>query len=105
MGVTRHAKRRIRERCGVSRKEVSKVRRRAWEHGITHKDANGELKDWMSGLFRSHHNATDMRIYGDACYLFTKNGNTLITVITVPATLMTEVNKIKIETGRGKLPR
>ena len=80
--VTNHAKRRLKERLGTSKNSATKIAQRALKLGLHHKDAVGELKEYLSKLFLSHRNANNMRIYAEKVFLFCKN--VLITIIELP---------------------
>jgi len=47
--ITRHAKRRIKERCGIPPRRQAKEARRALEEGLSHEDASGALSRYLDG--------------------------------------------------------
>lgn len=93
MRVTEHAKGRMKERMGLPKKSLDKVAQKAIERGITHAQATGQLKKYMDGVFLSHNNASEMRIYNQKMFVFTSDF-TLITVFKVPTSLLPAVNKV-----------
>lgn len=93
MTVTKHGSHRIRERCGLNKKSVEKIARKALEDGLHHKDAVGNLKKFLSGLYLSKRNANNMRIYNQKIFMF--RNERLITVINLPSQFFSTVEKIK----------
>ncbi len=79
--VTNHAKRRMRERTGITSGKAISMSRRILDVGITHAEAKGELKKLMDGIYLAKLSANNMRYYAGDLYLF--NGGIMITVFTV----------------------
>ncbi len=99
MVVTKHAKARLKHRCGFSGKNYDKIALRALQDGITHSEVKGRLGRWVDGLYLSKKNANNIRLYGDKAYLF--HNNVLITVIQIPTHLIGELNYIREKTKKG----
>lgn len=91
--LTKHSISRLEQRCGVSKKNAPKVAKRAFRTGITHAETHGELHRFLDSIYLSQKKGTNMRIYGNAVYVF--KGDVLITVIRIPDNLLTEIKKIK----------
>lgn len=89
--LTKHSISRLQQRCGVSKKNAPKVAKRAFRTGITHAETHGELHKFLDSIYLSQKKGTNMRIYGNAVYVF--KGDILITVIRIPDNLLIEVNK------------
>ena len=87
--LTKHSISRLQQRCGVSKKNALKVARRAFRTGITHAETHGELHRFLDSIYLSQKKGTNMRIYGNAVYVF--KGDVLITVIRIPDNLLTEI--------------
>lgn len=87
--LTKHSISRLQQRCGVSKKNASKVAKRAFRTGITHAETHGELHRFLDSIYLSQKKGTNMRIYGNAVYVF--KGDVLITVIRIPDNLLTEI--------------
>lgn len=85
MEVTKHGSKRIRDRVGVNKRAVERVAKKAFEEGLTHAEAKGNLRRWMSMTFRRYVRGNQMRIYGEKLYIF--HNDRLITVIDVPSNL------------------
>ena len=82
MVITSHAKKRMKQRCGYNRKIAKKMAKKALEHGIPHKELDGNLCRWVNRLYLSQRKANNIRIYGKEAYLF--HHKTLLTVIPIP---------------------
>lgn len=82
VSVSRHAKDRIKERVGVPKKAALSVAQKAFDEGVDHSAARGQLKRWMTKLFMEYRSANNTRIYGNHVFLFA--GTHLITVLHLP---------------------
>lgn len=91
--LTRHSIARLEQRCGVSKKNAPKVAKRAFRTGITHAETHGNLHRFLDSLYLSQKKGTNMRIYGNAVFVFKED--VLITVINIPENLMKEVKETK----------
>lgn len=91
--LTRHSIARLEQRCGVSKKNAPKVAKRAFRTGITHAETHGNLHRFLDSLYLSQKKGTNMRIYGNAVFVFKED--VLITVINIPENLMKEIKETK----------
>lgn len=89
--LTKHSISRLMQRCGVSKKNAPKVARRAFRTGITHAETHGNLHRFLDSLYLSQKKGTNMRIYGNAVFIFRED--VLITVIRIPDNLLSEIKK------------
>lgn len=89
--LTKHSISRLEQRCGVTKKNAPKVAKRAFRTGVTHAETHGELHKFLDSIYLSQKKGTNMRIYGNAVYVF--KGDVLITVIRIPDNLLTEIKK------------
>ena len=89
--LTKHSITRLEQRCGVSKKNAPTVAKRAFKRGITHAETHGELHRFLDSIYLSQKKGTNMRIYGNAVYVF--KGDVLITVIRIPDNLLTEIKR------------
>lgn len=96
--LTKHSISRLEQRCGVSKKNAPKVAKRAFRTGITHAETHGNLHRFLDTLYLSQKKGTNMRIYGNAVYVFKED--VLITVINIPKNLMEDVKELKEERSR-----
>ncbi len=92
--LTKHSITRLEQRCGVSKRNASTVAKRAFRKGITHAETHGNLHRFLDSIYLSQKKGTNMRIYGNAVFVFKED--VLITVINIPSNLMEDVNKIKL---------
>ena len=90
MKVTKHANKRIRERCGVGKKSCDRMAEIALAQGLSAKEANGQLKRYMDALYFYNKSADNIRIYGGKAWIFNKEN--LITVLNVPSNLINQAN-------------
>lgn len=89
MLVTKHAKERIKERCGLKEKSADRMAKIAYEKGLRHCDLTGNLKKWVDGLYFKNRAANQIRLCGDKAYIF--QNEKLITVMQIPHNLIKEV--------------
>lgn len=82
MRVTKHAKKRMRQRKGTIGNSAQ-VARRAFREGIRHNETTGQLNQYISSrVLRSDYRSNNIRICHDFVYVF--NGDTLVTVWPLP---------------------
>ena len=93
MIVTKHAKQRMKQRCGLKGKSSDRMAKIAYEKGLRHHDLTGNLKKWVDGLYLRNHSANQIRLYADKAYIFT--GVKLITVLQIPHNLVKEADKLR----------
>lgn len=93
VSVTAHAKRRLKERCGVSKNSAMDMAERAFDKGISFENASADLKKYISSVYIRHEKIGDnIRIYGNMVYIF--DNRTLITVYPIPENLLNEMERI-----------
>ena len=93
VSVTSHAKRRLKERCGVSKNSAMDMAERAFNKGISFENASTDLKKYISSVYIRHEKIGDnIRIYGNMVYVF--DNRTLITVYPIPVNLLNEMERI-----------
>ena len=80
--ITNHAYDRMKERLGWNRKAGERMAYKAYTDGITHGETRGSLHRYLDSVFLACGNATQMRIYGEALFLF--SGSRLLTVYALP---------------------
>ena len=91
--VSKHAKKRMKERCGLNLSSIDRTAAIAFEEGLHHKDCTGSLKKYIDYLFLSHNFGNNIRLYGDNVYIF--QGSTLVTVLKLPNRFKNTVNKLR----------
>lgn len=95
MIVTKHAKQRMKQRCGLNDKSSERLAKIAYEKGLKHGNLTGNLKKWVDSLYFKNRTANQIRLYGDKAYIF--QNEKLITVIQIPHNLVKEVVRISRE--------
>ena len=80
--ITKHAEERLKQRFGIKRKSMHRIVNRVLKVGLSHKDAKGKVKAYMTELYLKQERANNIRIYGQDVYIF--RYETLITVIHLP---------------------
>lgn len=91
MIITKHAQRRMRQRCGVGKNSVKRMAKKVYDFGMTHSDTTGNLKKWVDGLYFYNKSANQIRLYGDKAYIF--HNQVLITVVQIPQNLVQFVER------------
>mgnify|MGYP003571335509 CR=1 FL=1 len=92
--ISDHARKRIKERCGVrNRKAISRLVRKAFEEGLTHRDVTGKLCKYVDSLYLKYHRGNQIRLFGDKAYIF--DNEILITVLPIPHNLLNLVEIAK----------
>lgn len=97
MRITKHASKRMKERCGFNKKTQDRIAQRAFEFGIKHSETKGNLNKWVTSLFFSNVKANNIRLFGDNAYIFA--GETLVTVIPIPASLKKNMKQMVSREG------
>jgi len=83
MDVRKHARKRIKERCGLPGKAIERNAEKALREGVRHSECTGRLKKYIDYLFLSHGRGGNIRLYGNHVYIFTVSEE-LITVLPLP---------------------
>lgn len=91
MVVTKHAQRRMKQRCGVSKNSTKRMAKKVYDFGMTHSETTGNLKKWVDSLYFFNKKANQIRLYGDKAYIF--HNQTLITVVQIPQNLIKFVKR------------
>lgn len=93
IAVTTHAKRRLKERCGVNKQSAVKMAERAFRQGISFDNAGDSIKKYISSVYLCHQKmCNNIRIYGDMVYIF--DNQTLITVYPIPKSISDEMEEL-----------
>ena len=82
MNISKHAKDRLKERCGIPKKAIERKVKIALEKGLKHKETSGSLRKYVSALYCKEKDGTNITLHDDMVYIFTKT--TLITVFHLP---------------------
>ncbi len=84
--LTRHGKKRLVERAGVTKKKAKKLADRVYRIGIVHSETRGELHKFISTIYFKQRTANNIKFWNDKVYLF--RNNVLITAYSVPQSIM-----------------
>ena len=101
--VTKHAKYRMKQRCGIGKNSINKMAKKVYQLGVRHAETSGNLQKWVDSLYFYNKSANQIRLYGDMAYIF--HNQKLITVIKVPENLVPDIvaiRRFKEEKGRRK---
>lgn len=82
MRVSKHAEKRMKERCGLTKKSKDRMALKVLEEGIPHSRTKGRLNKWVTSLYFKNESANNIMIYGNNAYIFCND--ILITVLLVP---------------------
>ena len=93
MEIRTHAKKRMKERCGLPKKAIEKNAEKALIDGVRHNECTGRLKKYIDYLFLSHQKGGKIRLYNNHVYVFTLLDE-LITVLPLQNAHKNAVNKI-----------
>ena len=85
--ITKHAQKRLKERCGLNKKASERLAKLAYEHGIGHGETTGNLRKWVD----SQYFYNEIRLYGDKAFIF--SDYKLITVLQIPHNLVKYVKR------------
>ena len=86
MGTTNHAKKRMKQRAGLSGSITNTNSRNAYHYGITLSETTGKLYDYLQNQSFKH--SSSMRLYRGKIYAF--RNDILITLMDIPDNLMAE---------------
>lgn len=89
--ITKHAEERLKERFGIKRKSMQRIVNRVLERGLSHREAKGKVKNYMTELYLKHSRANNIHIYGSDVYIF--RFETLITVLHLPSEILNALLK------------
>lgn len=85
MRISQHAKKRMKQRCGLHGKSAVRMGNRVLEEGIRREYTKGRLRKWIDWVC-SYNPQTIPVLYGEKCYIFSEC-NVLITILNVPSDL------------------
>ena len=83
--VTRHGRKRSRERLGIPSRATERNAERALEKGLRHGETDGRLHRYLDKLYLQTGNGNNLRVWAGYVYIF--DGQALITVFPVPQEL------------------
>lgn len=90
--LSHHAKKRMKERCGLNKKAAERLAIIAFTQGLTHAELRGRVKRYVDYLYLKEQRANAIKIYGNEIFLF--RGNMLITVLDLPSRFTRSVQQL-----------
>lgn len=84
--VTKHAEKRLVERCGLNKKSMLRMAEKVFDNGKKINETKGALNRWLVEKYNNNEGADNIRLYGDNAWIF--SGNYLLTVLHVPNKLL-----------------
>lgn len=91
MYTSDHARDRIQERCGINKASCDRIAKIAFDNGLTHAEATGQLKAYITKTFCRNESANNIRIYAEKFWIFANLE--LVTVFALPNNLKSQANK------------
>ena len=91
--ITKHSKKRAKERLGINNKSLERMAPIVLEKGIGHSEVPNKLKKYFDKLYLSHGNGNNIKIYGNHIYIFANE--VLITVLHLPKHFKNILAKLK----------
>ncbi|MCL2746316.1 MAG: hypothetical protein FWE48_04410 [Coriobacteriia bacterium] len=95
--VSKHGKKRIRQRTGLNKKSTEASFDKAKERGIHHGDMKGRLRKWVDSQIYGRKFFAYPIVYSNHLWLVDKKQDVLITVIPVPQNLTKDAAKMKVK--------
>ncbi|MBN8668750.1 MAG: hypothetical protein J0M30_14730 [Chitinophagales bacterium] len=89
--ISDHAFIRTKERLGMDKRAARRIALKAYVAGKKHGACKGRLKSYLDQVYREYENCNNMRIWGEAIWLFA--GNVLVTVYNIPHELKPLIKK------------
>ena len=95
--ITKHARKRFKQRMGVHKGDTNKNAKRALREGLSQSDVcrSPGLSRLMSGLFFHNQMANNIRLHNGMVYIF--SGQTLFTVFPIPEQFRAEAAALQAE--------
>ena len=92
MKTTVHAKKRMRKRCGLSKKSTDRIAAKALKEGVKHNETKGNLHKWVTSVYFKNTAINNIRLYAGYAYLFTDEN--LVTILSIPQNLMRDFQNL-----------
>lgn len=93
MLITKHARRRMRERCKItSKRSQDRLAHNAFKYGIKHSETSGDLNRWITALYFKQHQANNVRIYNGRVFIFCDQR--LVTILFLPKNIQNNLDSM-----------
>ena len=93
MILTRHGKKRMKDRLGASKRSSDRIAEKALSLGITHAELTGSLCRYVDSIYLKKRTANNIRIYAQKIFLF--RNDLLITVLPLPPKYFSCIEDLK----------
>ena len=94
--VSDHAYVRAKDRCGLQKKSIDRMAKKAFENGVNGTTIKGMAATWIEA-HRENHSAKHIYVYGDKAWIFADNNSQkamiLVTILTLPTGIATQIKK------------
>ena len=94
--ASKHAQKRVKERCGVNKKSADRVARLALERGVPSENTKGPLRKWLDSKKQNSDADTRIMVWGDKAYIYSCH-NVLITCLQIPAFLTKNMKRMVMQ--------
>lgn len=91
--ASKHAKQRVKERCGVNKKSADRVAKLAIERGVARENTKGQLRKWLDAKQENSSEGSRILVWGDKAYIFSCQ-NVMITCLQIPAVITKNMKKM-----------
>lgn len=92
--LTKHGKKRIKERAGLPNKAIQGNSDKALKEGIERTELSGSIRRYIDAIYwQNEFNGKTIKIYGNMVYIFDRM--VLVTAFVLPTKYMKIINNIK----------
>ena len=92
--ASNHARKRVKERCGVSKKSANRMAELALERGVLREHTKGPLRKWLDNRYTSENG--QIVAWGDKAYIFSDQ-KILITVLQIPSAITRNMKSMIVQ--------
>lgn len=93
--ASKHAKKRIKERCGISKSSADRVAELALERGTERKNTKGSLRKWLDVKYSNSEADSRIVVWGDKAYVYSSQ-NIVVTCLQIPAAITRKMKKMMV---------
>lgn len=94
--ASKHAKKRVKERCGVSKSSADRVARLAKERGVRREHTKGPLRKWLDAKHSNSAADSSIIVWGDKAYIFSSQ-DVLVTCLQIPSVITKNMKKMVLQ--------
>ena len=93
--ASKHAKKRVKERCGVNKKSADRLAGMVLERGVSIEYTKGPLRKWLDVKQSNSDEDSALYVWGDKVFIFSSE-NVLITCLQIPSVITRNMKKMII---------